>query len=161
MRQDFVLHPYIVTHPEFMTCLEVEQEEIGFSRLEKGVDGAASPVYEHLRGVEQRHLQREAPQGVHLGVCTLFLVGDDVLVVHLELLSCLPGLFGHVFQPSDDGHAVGGVVAVVCESLAGVLRRIIGQRGSGDGAACHGLSVIDGDGAQPLFHLAHLHHLDI
>ena len=67
MTEQLVLHPCVVAHPQLLTVREIEEEEVCFARLQNGALGRASPVEECLRGVEQRHLERESSQRVHLG----------------------------------------------------------------------------------------------
>ena len=61
MGQQLVLHTHVVAHPQHLPRLEVVEEEVGLAGFQYGALGGTAPVEERLRGIEQRHLQGEAP----------------------------------------------------------------------------------------------------
>ena len=87
----------------------------------------------------------------------LILRAEDILQAHLKLTAfALPHFLRHILQPSNNRHAVACPIAIVHKTLARVFRRIVGQGGAGYRTTRDGLVVANGDGAQALFHLAHL-----
>ena len=156
MGQQFVLQPNIIAHPKHLSCHEVIEQEVGLARFQYGALRCASPVEEHLRGVQNGHLQRKAPQRVHLGIRTLLLVTEDVFNTDAKLLSSLPRLLGHILQPSDDGHAVICSVAIIHKTLAHILCGVVGQCCRHDRTTRRGLLLADGDDSLAFLHLPDL-----
>ena len=157
MSQQLVLHAHIVAHPQHLSRLEVIEEEVGLAGFQHGALGRPAPVEECLRRIEQRHFQGEASQRVHHCVCTLMLSAENILHAHLKLTAfALPVFLRHILQPSNNRHAVTSPIAVVHKTLACVLSRIVRQGGADYRTAQDGLVFANGDGAQALFHFAHL-----